>query len=93
MDLANIINNILEFKKNMKKKKYLDNISNTKILNNIIDKIEKENKYTNVINQEIMRNVNDIWNKIKDLINLNKEIKENMENKINENNSKLIFLF
>lgn len=93
MDLANIINNILEFKKNMKKKKYLDNISNIKILNNIIDKIEKENKYTNVINQEIMRNVNDIWNKIKDLINLNKEIKDNLENKINENNSKLIFLF
>lgn len=61
MDLANIINNILEFKKNMKKKKYLDNISNIKILNNIIDKIEKENKYTNVINQEIMRNVNDTY--------------------------------
>ena len=61
MDLANIINNILKFKKNMKKKKYLDNISNIKILNNIIDKIEKENKYTNVINQEIMRNVNDTY--------------------------------
>ena len=86
MDLANIINNILEFKKNMKKGKYLNAISNIKNLYNIIDKIEKENKYSNIINEENMRNINNIWNKIKHLCNSNNENKENLENNKTENN-------
>ena len=84
-DLMNVINKIIEIKKNLKKGKYSKVILNIKNLMDIIDKLKKENKYSDIINEENMRNIKDIGNKIKDLCNLNNEIKENSENKTTEN--------
>jgi hypothetical protein len=65
--LANIVNNIMEFKANIKKKKYNDAINNIKILREIIkEKMTKEelDKYEKIINKEKIEYIEDINNKI-----------------------------
>ena len=85
-ELTDIINNIMEFKNNFEKGKYIDAIINIKNIKYIIYELEKENKYPNIINEKNIGNIKNIWEKINDLYNFENENKENIDSKKIEDN-------
>ena len=90
-ELADIMRNIIEFKNNLKKKKYIDAILNIKNLKYIVDKLEKENKFPKIINEKNIVYLKNIWEKINDLYNFENENNENTDNKrIEKNNNEII---
>ena len=89
IELANIINNIIEYKYNLKKGKYVFALINIKILIDIINHLENENKFLDLIKTEYIKNIKDSWEIINDL-NFVKNIFANNNSKINEDNQKVI---
>ena len=90
-NIADIINNIIEFKVNWKNGKYTESINNIEMILKIInEKMEKEelDKYQKIINKETIDKINEINNNIKKICeenNNNNEIKdENMTNKFSQ---------
>ena len=90
-NLADIVNNIMEFKINWKKGKYAESINNIEMILKIInEKMGKEelDKYQKIINKDIIEKINEINNNIKKICeenNNNNEIKdENVINKLNQ---------
>ena len=86
INLANIINNIMEFKSNFQKKKYNEAIIRIKnILEIINEKMQGEEliKYEKIINKERINQIEEINNKIKEICIDDTNINED-ENKIKE---------
>jgi hypothetical protein len=87
-DLVDIVDNIMEFKINFNKKKYEDSINNIRNLMDILDKVLKETKYEDVINEENIGYIKNIWNKINEMdlfVDENNEFNNNEINNTNDN--------
>ena len=82
-ELIEIVNNIMEFRNNLYRKRYLDSINNIKNLMDLLNKLLQEKKYQDVINEKNTDCLKQIWNKINEANLLDKEI-----NEINEVNEK-----
>ena len=90
-NLADIVNNIIDFKSNWKKGKYPKSINNLEMILTIInEKMGKEelDKYEKIINKDTIKIINEINNNIKKLYeeytNNNEIKKENLTNKLNQ---------
>ena len=87
-ELANIIDNIMNYKSNFNKGRLINSIYHIQILTHIIDKIIKEKKYLDIINEENTKNFIDIWDRINEIFELGNEINKTNENlDIKENNN------
>ena len=87
-ELVDIVNNIMDFKNNFNKRKYIESINNLKNLKNILDKILQEKKYQDAINEDNVDFINKILDKINELHlfdNENNEVNNN-ENNNSDNN-------
>ena len=86
--LVDIVDNIMEFKINFNKKKYEDSINNIRNLMDILDKVLKETKYEDVINEENIGYIKNIWNRINEMdlfVDENNEFNNNEINNTNDN--------
>ena len=87
-NLADIINNIMEFKSNCKKKKYGEAVNKVKMILEIIkEKMGKEElvKCEKIFNKENIERIEEINNKINNILNENNNKEdENIINKLNK---------
>ena len=75
-ELVDLVNNIMEFKINFFKMKYIESIKYIKNVINTLDKILQEKKYQIVINEDYIKYIKNISNKINEfhfLDNINNE--------------------
>ena len=82
-ELVNIVNNIMDFKNNFFKMKYIESINNIKNLINTLDKILQEKKFPDVINEDNTEYIKNILNKINELHLLDNESNKTNKNQIN----------
>ena len=88
-ELADIVSNIMDFKNNFNKRRYIESINNIKNLKNILDKVLQEKKYQDVINEDNTDFINKILDKINELHLFDNENNEPNSNENNNSNNNI----